>query len=178
MPVDIVYPDGFSHAKYAQLRSDMARAGQPVPDQSMRGIAWHKVWSGWRTQLPIACQSALQYFSGANYGGWEAALLQAQHHRDAEYKKVGADIHSRKRVKISSLNTCGVLVVYAAKRGKYQARATWMETVNGKLKQRAVMRTISPGLRTQEQAIEEVKLIMLSGVAAENQRLKESKYFG
>lgn len=50
-------------------------------------------WAGWRVQLPRFCGGKQIYFSRHNYGGAEAALIEAQYFRDESFKAAGVGLH-------------------------------------------------------------------------------------
>ena len=73
-----------SHA-LERLRARIANAGSRLPSASMKSIGWMSDAGLWRVQLPAFAEglAARQtYFSPRDYGGIEAALIEAQYFRD------------------------------------------------------------------------------------------------
>ena len=73
-----------SHA-LERLRARIASAGSRLPSASMKSIGWMSDAGLWRVQLPAFAKglAARQtYFSPRDYGGIEAALIEAQYFRD------------------------------------------------------------------------------------------------
>ena len=153
------------------LRQRIAAAGRTLPDPSMKCIEWRACWAGWRVQLPRFCGGKQIYFSHHNYGGAEAALIEAQYFRDEAFKAAGVGLYEPIRPTKKRRDRGQVLPVaetYDPRRNHYLVVGYWMETINGERKQRRISRVI--GKRTREELWAEVEEIVRRKVSEEAQR--------
>lgn len=157
------------------LRSKLQAAGQQIPHNSLLNISYHRRWGGWRVMLPSICGKEVTYFFFSDYGGPEAALLEAQTYRDDAFAKVGLDPFMRLRDRCTKRERGDLLSIWEAPsyRGTNEQFiiGSWMAMVDGKVRQRKVSRAFGRA-RTRQQAWDQVEAIVRAGVAAEAERRK------
>lgn len=153
------------------LRERIAATGDKPPDRSFKNIDWHSTWAAWRVQLPFFCGGGITYFPMADYGGPEAALIQAQYHRDEAYERAGIDVYARVRSSHRRVNEGESLLSISEvmDRNTKTILGCWMETVDGQAKQRKVKRAFG-ALRSRDEAWAQVEAIVRQKVAEEAQR--------
>lgn len=156
---------------FVDLMARISAAGRELPDSSMKCVDWHKQWGAWRVLLPRFCGGGQSYFSPLNYGGVEAALIEAQYFRDEAYHTAGVSLHARIRPTKKRRERGQVLPIteiFDARRNHTLVVGYWMETIDGVSQQRKVRRVIGP--RSYDEAWAEVTAIVQSSVAAETLR--------
>ena len=117
------------------LRSKLQAAGQQMPHNSLLNISYHRRWGGWRVMLPSICGKEVTYFFFSDYGGPEAALLEAQIYRDDAFAKVGLDPFMRLRDRCTKRERGDLLSIWEAPsyRGTNEQFiiGSWMAMVDG-----------------------------------------------
>ena len=153
------------------LRERIVVTGEKPPDPSFKNIDWHRSWAAWRVQLPYFCGGGITYFPMADYGGTEAALIQAQYHRDEAYERAGVDVYARVRSSHRRVNDGESLLSISEimDRKTKTILGCWMETADGHARQRKVKRAFG-ALRTRDEAWAQVEAIVRQKVAEEAQR--------
>jgi hypothetical protein len=161
----------FDSTAHLVLRERIAATGDKPPDHSFKNIDWHCAWAAWRVQLPYFCGGGISYFPISDYGGPEAALIQAQYHRDEAYERVGVDVYARVRSSHRRVNEGKSLlaITEVMDRNTQTILGCWMETVDGQAKQRKVKRAFG-ALRSRDEAWAQVEAIVREKVAEEAQR--------
>ena len=138
-----------------------------APNCVFTAVGWFAPTQCWRVQLPSGLGGSQAYFHPEDYGGAEEALIEALHYRDSKYGEFGRDPDVRcyvteKQIAIGA--TVPMSVSYDKRRGKWTVRGYWMETHNGKRRQRKVTRVIGP--RPEQDARDEVERIVRAGLHA------------
>lgn len=161
----------FDRAALVALRDRIVATGEKPPDPSLKNIDWHVSWAAWRVQLPYFCGGGITYFPISDYGGPEAALIQAQYHRDEAYERAGVDVYARVRSSHRRVNDGESLLPISeiVDRNTKTIVGCWMETVDGHARQRKVKRAFG-ALRTRNEAWAQVEAIVREKVADEAQR--------
>lgn len=149
----------------------MCKIGQAVPVNSRKHVGWHSPDGLWRVQLPAVCGARQEYFSPANYGGVEEALIEALLFRDQAFASAGLEppnaaspTHSQQArgVKLPISESTG-----PKRRGLYIS-GYWMETTGGKTKQRRVTRSAQKYGYAQARA--EIETLVRKGLEREAHR--------
>lgn len=155
------------------LRRKLEASGRQPPHPSFKHIDFHPSWGAWRVQLPGICGSGITFFGFGDYGGPEAALIEAQFHRDEAYAKQGLDPYMRVRDRYTKQQRGSLLSIQEItdpRRNNAQyVVGSWMVTVGGKARQVKVRRVFGR-LRTREEAWEIVESAVRDGMAAEADR--------
>jgi len=164
-------PGALDRTELLALRERIVASGEKPPDPSYKNIDWHVSWAAWRVQLPYFCGGGITYFPMADYGGTEAALIEAQYHRDEAYERAGVDVYARVRSSHRRVNNRESLLPISEimDRNSKTILGCWMETVDGHVRQRKVKRAFG-ALRTREEAWAQVEAIVRQKVAEEAQR--------
>lgn len=145
---DVGQVAGYEPQALERLRARIASAGSRLPSASMKSIGWMSDAGLWRVQLPAFAEglAARQtYFSPRDYGGIEAALIEAQYFRDEvfacrKYKPEAQTYLTRKRA-VRGL-ALPISCVFDPRRQTHRVIGFWMETVDGVRKQRKVSRSV------------------------------------
>lgn len=153
----------------AQLRDKLRAAGHEPPDPSFRLIDYHPSWYGWRVQLTGLVGAGVTYFQFSDYGGSEAALIEAQYFRDAAFAKAGVGLYMRVRQRFSKRAKNTVLSMFEAtdrRNGRKAIVGTWVATEHGVSRQRRGSRSYGR-IRSREAAWDEVESIVRAAVTQE-----------
>jgi hypothetical protein len=157
------------------LRRTIEMAGRKPPLPTFKHIDYHPSWGGWRVQLPGIVGGGITYFSIAEYGNSESALIEAQYHRDDAYAKVGLDPYMRVRQRFSKRQRNQLLCIQEIsdprRGGAMYIVGSWQAQINGAVRQVKVRRQFGT-LRTRQEAWDIVEAAVKAGLAEEAAREK------